>query len=250
LHRDHGHDLGSGASAGSVGSARAPAAAPPGDPADRGLWVGIGGPVGVGKTALVAAICEQLRDHYRLGVVTNDIFTTEDADYLRGRGVLPPDRIVAVETGACPHSAVRDDISTNLEAAERLAEEAGPLDLLLIESGGDNLTMTFSHGLVDAWIFVLDVAGGDDVPRKGGLGITSADLLVINKTDLAPYVGADPALMERDAAARRHGRPTIANSLREDPAASQVITWIRSRLAATRPASVASVASAAVSSPS
>ncbi|RBQ19162.1 urease accessory protein UreG [Spongiactinospora rosea] len=232
MHREHDHGPPAGGGGGST---------PPGDPADRGLWIGIGGPVGVGKTALVAAICEQLRDQARLGVVTNDIFTTEDADYLKSRGVLPPERIVAVETGACPHSAVRDDISVNVEAAEQLARDlrsrdGRPLDLLLIESGGDNLTMTFSHGLVDAWIFVLDVAGGDDVPRKGGPGVTAADLLVINKTDLGEYVGADPARMLKDAQDRRAGRPTVVNSLRHDPSATPVVSWIRDRLAARRPA--------------
>lgn len=233
MHRDHDHHLLAG------GTIDAPPATPPGDPAERGLWVGIGGPVGVGKTALIAAICEQLRDQARLGVVTNDIFTTEDADYLKNRGVLPPERIVAVETGACPHSAVRDDISVNLEAAEQLAHDTQrrdgkPLDLLLIESGGDNLTMTFSRGLVDAWIFVLDVAGGDDVPRKGGLGTTSADLLVINKVDLGPHVGADPMRMMQDAEARRAGRPTIMNSLRDDPAAAQLVEWIRQQMTSRR----------------
>lgn len=235
MHRDDNHNLHWGG-----GTVSAPVAAPPGDPAERGLWVGIGGPVGVGKTALVAAICEQLREQLRLGVVTNDIYTTEDADYLKNRGALPPERIVAVETGACPHSAVRDDISANLEAAEQLARKARaqdgePLDLLLIESGGDNLTMTFSRGLVDAWIFVLDVAGGDDVPRKGGLGVTSADLLVINKVDLAPYVGADPERMIHDGQARREGRPTVMNSLQQDPAASHVVDWIRHLLDARQP---------------
>ncbi|MEU2428217.1 urease accessory protein UreG [Streptomyces sp. NPDC007861] len=218
-----------------------PPAVPPGHPAERGLWVGIGGPVGVGKTALVAAICEQLRDQMRIGVVTNDIYTTEDADYLKRRNILPAERIVAVETGACPHSAVRDDISANLEAAEQLADdtrlrEGRPLDLLLIESGGDNLTMTFSRGLVDRWIFVLDVAGGDDVPRKGGLGITSADLLVINKVDLGPHVGADPELMVQEAEARRGGRPTVMNSLRKDPTAAPVTDWIRLQVDSLQPA--------------
>ena len=216
------------------GGSGAPAT-PPGDPAERGLWIGIGGPVGVGKTALVEAICRQLREDYHLGVVTNDIFTTEDADYLRHQGVLPSERIIAVETGACPHSAVRDDISANLDAVEQLVADTGPLDIVLVESGGDNLTMTFSRGLVDKWIFVLDVAGGDDVPRKGGLGVTSADLLVINKTDLGPHVGADPKRMEADARNRRGTQPTVLNSLREDPAASVVVDWIRQQVEAVRP---------------
>ena len=184
-------------------------APPPSPPVARALRIGIGGPVGSGKTALVAALCRALAGEVRVGVVTNDIYTTEDADALRRMGVLDDDRIVAVETGCCPHTAIRDDISANLDAVEALEGSAGPLDLVLIESGGDNLTATFSYGLVDRQVFVIDVAGGDKVPRKGGPGVTGADLLVINKTDLAPMVGADLELMRRDAAgaAIRPGRP-------------------------------------------
>jgi urease accessory protein len=199
--------------------------------ARRALRVGIGGPVGSGKTALVAALCRQLRDELALAVVTNDIYTTEDADFLLRHGVLPPDRIRAVETGCCPHTAIRDDIAANLDAIEELEQKLGGLDLVLVESGGDNLTATFSKGLVDAQIFVVDVAGGDKVPRKGGPGVTTADLLVVNKTDLAALVGADLSVMARDAAARRGDAPTVFLSLTEDPAASPVVDWVRARLA-------------------
>jgi urease accessory protein len=198
---------------------------------DRALRIGIGGPVGSGKTALVAALCRQLADDLRLGVVTNDIYTTEDADFLRRNGVLPEERIRAVETGCCPHTAIRDDISANLDAIEELEADLGPLDLVLVESGGDNLTATFSRGLVDRQIFVVDVAGGDKVPRKGGPGVTGADLLVINKTDLAPLVGASLDVMARDAAARRGAAPTVFLSLVDDPAAAPVQQWVRGLLA-------------------
>ena len=188
--------------------------------------IGIGGPVGSGKTALVAALCRTLRDEYTIGVVTNDIYTTEDADFLRAHGVLPDERIRAVQTGACPHTAIRDDIGANLDAAEALEREHA-LDLVLIESGGDNLTATFSYGLVHRQIFVIDVAGGDKVPRKGGPGVTRSDLLVINKTDLAPLVGADLDVMAHDAAAVRDGRPVLFTSLTGDPTAMQVADWVR-----------------------
>jgi urease accessory protein len=188
--------------------------------------IGIGGPVGSGKTALVAALCRVLAGTLRLAVVTNDIYTTEDADFLRRAGVLPPERIRAVETGCCPHTAIRDDIAANLDAVEELEDSLGPLDLILVESGGDNLTATFSRGLVDRQIFVLDVSGGDKVPRKGGPGVTTADLLVINKTDLAPLVGADLGVMARDSAARRGDLPTVFLSLVDDPAAVPVAEWV------------------------
>jgi urease accessory protein len=202
--------------------------------ASRALRIGIGGPVGSGKTALVAALCRTFTGELDLAVVTNDIYTTEDADFLLRNGVLPPERIRAVETGCCPHTAIRDDISANLDAVEELEQRLAPLDLVLVESGGDNLTATFSRGLVDRQIFVVDVAGGDKVPRKGGPGVTSADLLVINKTDLAPQVGADLAVMARDAAARRNGAATVFTSLVKDPAATAVADWVRSLLAAAR----------------
>ena len=161
-------------------------------------------------------------------MVTNDIYTTEDADFLRRAGVLPDDRILAVETGCCPHTAIRDDISANLDAVEELEADHPALDLVLVESGGDNLTATFTYGLVDRQIFVIDVAGGDKVPRKGGPGVTRSDLLVINKTDLAPLVGADLEVMARDAAAARGDRLTLFTSLAADPAAADVAAWVRS----------------------
>ena len=193
----------------------------------RALRIGLGGPVGSGKTATVAALCRVLRGELSLAVVTNDIYTREDAEFLLREAVLPPERITAVETGACPHTAIRDDISANLEAVEELEDTVGPLDLILVESGGDNLTATFSRGLADLQIFVLDVSGGDKVPRKGGPGVTFSDLLVVNKTDLAPLVGASLAVMARDAAAVREGRPVIFTSLRADPRAAEVAAWVR-----------------------
>jgi urease accessory protein len=189
--------------------------------------IGIGGPVGSGKTALVAALCRAMSAELMIGVVTNDIFTTEDADFLRRAGVLPGERIRAVQTGACPHTAIRDDISANLDAVEDLESDFPQLDLVLVESGGDNLTATFSYGLVHKQIFVIDVAGGDKVPRKGGPGITRADLLVINKTDLAPFVGADLSVMARDAQAVRGALPTLFTSLAEDADATDVAHWVR-----------------------
>jgi urease accessory protein len=203
-----------------------------GSESSRAVRIGIGGPVGSGKTALVAALCRALGGELRLGVVTNDIYTTEDADFLKRAGVLDPQRIRAVETGCCPHTAIRDDISANLDAVEDLESSLGPLDLILVESGGDNLTATFSRGLIDQQIFVVDVAGGDKVPRKGGPGVTAADLLVINKTDLAPLVGADLSVMDRDARARRGDLPTIFLSIAEDRQATAVADWVRRQVAA------------------
>jgi urease accessory protein len=197
------------------------------------LRIGIGGPVGGGKTALVAALCRALRDRMSIAVVTNDIYTTEDADFLRRHGVLPDERIRAVQTGCCPHTAIRDDITANLDAVEELVSRHDP-DLVLVESGGDNLTATFSYGLVHAQIFVLDVAGGDKVPRKGGPGVTRSDLLVINKIDLAELVGADLEVMRRDAAAVRGERPTVFVSLRQQPDAGPVADWVSGLVAARR----------------
>lgn len=197
----------------------------------RALRVGIGGPVGSGKTALVAALCRSLNSELEIAVVTNDIYTTEDADFLLRHGVLPAERVTAVETGACPHTAIRDDISTNLEAIEELEDKLPPLDLILVESGGDNLTATFSRGLVHQQIFVIDVAGGDKVPRKGGPGVSTSDLLVINKTDLAPMVAADLGVMARDAKLKRGELPVLFTSLTEDPAAATVVAWIHEKLA-------------------
>jgi urease accessory protein len=174
----------------------------------RSFTVGIGGPVGSGKTALVLALCRALRDRVRLGVVTNDIFTREDAEFLTRNDALPPGQIRAVETGGCPHAAIREDISPNLSALEDLMFAVKP-ELLIVESGGDNLAAQYSRELVDYTIYVIDVAGGDKVPRKGGPGITQSDLLVINKTDLAPFVGADLGVMARDAKAMRGDGPTV-----------------------------------------
>jgi urease accessory protein len=190
------------------------------------LRIGIGGPVGSGKTALVAALCRSLSKHRSMAVVTNDIFTEEDAEALRRQQVLPDDRIVAVATGCCPHTAIRDDITANLDALEALEARIDDLELVLVESGGDNLTATFSYGLIDRQIFVVDVAGGDKVPRKGGPGVQRSDLLVINKTDLATFVGADLSVMARDAATQRGTRPVIFQSLADDPAATDVTKWV------------------------
>ncbi|MEU3251122.1 urease accessory protein UreG [Streptomyces sp. NPDC006997] len=222
MHRDHS----------SAGPAAVSADARRGDGSRRALRIGLGGPVGSGKTATVAALCRALRDELSLAVVTNDIYTREDAEFLLREAVLPPERIAAVETGACPHTAIRDDISANLEAVEDLEDEVGPLDLILVESGGDNLTATFSRGLVDAQVFVIDVAGGDDIPRKGGPGVTTADLLVVNKTDLAPYVGSDLGRMAADAGAQRAGLPVVFQSLRSGDGVAEVAAWVRARLAA------------------
>jgi urease accessory protein len=191
----------------------------------RGLRLGVCGPVGTGKSSLIALLCRELADRMSLAVVTNDIYTDEDARFLRASGVLTPDRIRAVETGACPHTAIRDDITANLLTVEELEEEFAP-DLVLIESGGDNLTATFSPALVDTQVFVLDIAGGGDVARKGGPGIERADLLVVNKTDLAPHVGVDRDRMVADAEAARQGRPVIALS-RTDRASVEALTaWV------------------------
>ncbi|UXY26161.1 urease accessory protein UreG [Streptomyces sp. HUAS TT20] len=198
----------------------------------RAVRIGVGGPVGSGKTATVAALCRVLRDELSLAVVTNDIYTREDAEFLLREAVLPPERIAAVETGACPHTAIRDDISANLEAVEDLEDQVGPLDLILVESGGDNLTATFSRGLVDAQIFVIDVAGGDDIPRKGGPGVTTADLLVVNKTDLAPHVGSDLGRMAADAKAQRSELPVVFQSLRSAVGVADVAAWVRERVVA------------------
>ncbi|MEC4017610.1 urease accessory protein UreG [Streptomyces sp. H27-D2] len=198
----------------------------------RALRIGLGGPVGSGKTATVAALCRALRGQLSIAVVTNDIYTREDAEFLLRNAVLPPERITAVETGACPHTAIRDDISANLEAVEDLEDAVGPLDLVLVESGGDNLTATFSKGLVDAQVFIIDVAGGDKIPRKGGPGVITSDLLVINKTDLAPLVGADLGVMDRDARAQRGDLPVAFTSLATEGGIEPVADWVRERLAA------------------
>jgi urease accessory protein len=210
-----------------------------GAPGTRPLRIGIGGPVGSGKTALVAALCRQLATAVSIVVITNDIFTTEDAEALRRMAVLADERIMPVETGACPHTAIRDDISANLDAVEQLETANAPVELTLVESGGDNLTAIFSRALVDRQIFVIDVAGGDKVPRKGGPGVTTADLLVINKTDLAPFVNADLGVMDRDAKARRGALPIAFTSLVAPRGADVVAAWVTEQLASWRSASSA-----------
>jgi urease accessory protein len=187
----------------------------------RAFTVGIGGPVGSGKTALLLALCRQLRDRHSLAVVTNDIFTKEDGEFLVRHEALGTDRIVAVETGGCPHTAVRDDVSQNLDALTQLMVKIDP-DLMFVESGGDNLAAQFSRDLADFTIYVIDVSGGDKIPRKGGPGITQSDLLVINKTDLAPLVGADLAVMARDAAHMRGSGPVVFAQVTKDVGVSQI----------------------------
>ena len=192
--------------------------------------VGIGGPVGSGKTALVESLVVRLRDRYDVAVITNDIYTQEDAQFLIRRGALPEDRVLGVETGGCPHTAIREDASVNLEAVHQLTRRFPGLELLFVESGGDNLAATFSPELVDATIYVIDVAEGDKIPRKGGPGIMRSDLLVINKIDLAPYVGADLGVMERDATRMRGARPFVFTNLRDGTGADTVVDWIRREL--------------------
>ena len=197
----------------------------------RSLRLGVAGPVGTGKSSLIALICRELAAELQLGVITNDIYTDEDARFLRSAGVLDPERIRAVETGACPHTAIRDDVTANLLAVEDLEHDFAPLDVVLVESGGDNLTATFSPALVDAQIFVLDVAGGGDVARKGGPGIGRADLLVVNKTDLAPYVDVDVPQMIADGMAARDGRPVLGLSRTDRASIEQLKDWVRGVLA-------------------
>jgi urease accessory protein len=193
----------------------------------RPLKIGVGGPVGSGKTALVETLARRLRDHFDMAVITNDIYTQEDAQFLVRRGALPAERVVGVETGGCPHTAIREDASVNLEAVHELLGRFPGLELLFVESGGDNLSATFSPELVDATIYVIDVAEGDKIPRKGGPGIMRSDLLVINKIDLAPYVGADLGVMERDAKRMRGERPFVFTNLREGDGADAIVSWIR-----------------------
>ncbi len=194
------------------------------------LRIGIGGPVGSGKTALVEALCRRLQSDYDLAVITNDIYTREDAEFLTRRGVLPPERIVGVETGGCPHTAIREDASVNLEAANAMFRKFPALQILFIESGGDNLAATFSPELVDATIYVIDVAEGDKIPRKGGPGITTSGLLIINKIDLAPYVGASLEVMDRDAKRVRGERPYVFTNLKDGTGVDTVVGWIRREL--------------------
>lgn len=196
----------------------------------RPTRLGIGGPVGSGKTTLVWRLCQHLRDKYDLAVVTNDIYTREDAEFLTKQQALAPERIRGVETGGCPHTAIRDDTTMNEQACQELQSLFPKLQLLLMESGGDNLTATFSPELVDAYIYVIDVAEGEKIPRKGGPAIRTSDLLVINKIDLAPYVGADLKIMESDTIRMRQGRPFLFCDLKKEQGLPEVIAWIEHQL--------------------
>lgn len=189
--------------------------------------IGVAGPVGSGKTALIEALTRKMADKYSIGVITNDIYTKEDAEFLSKNSVLPIERIIGVETGGCPHTAIREDASMNLEAVEEMMERFPDIEILFIESGGDNLSATFSPELVEATIFVIDVAEGDKIPRKGGPGITRSDLLVINKIDLAPYVGADLDVMDRDSKKMRGSRPFLFTNIRGDEGIDCVVEWIQ-----------------------
>jgi urease accessory protein len=191
------------------------------------LRIGIGGPVGSGKTALVDALCKAMRGRYRLGVITNDIFTREDMEFLVRSEALAADRIIGVQTGGCPHTAIREDASMNFEALDEMSARHPDLEIVFLESGGDNLAASFSPELVDASIYVIDVSGGDKIPRKGGPGVTRSDLLVINKIDLAPHVGADLGVMARDAQAMRGARPFVFTNLKTGDGLEGVIAWIK-----------------------
>jgi len=191
------------------------------------LRIGIGGPVGSGKTALVDALCKTLRERYRLGVITNDIFTREDMEFLVKSEALTPDRIIGVQTGGCPHTAIREDASMNFDALDEMTARHPGLDIIFLESGGDNLAASFSPELVDASIYVIDVSGGDKIPRKGGPGVTRSDLLVINKIDLAPYVGASLDVMARDSKTMRGERPFVFTNLKSGQGLQDVVGWIQ-----------------------
>jgi urease accessory protein len=194
------------------------------------LRIGIGGSVGSGKTALVDALCKTMRERYRLGVVTNDIFTREDMEFLVRSQALPDDRIIGVQTGGCPHTAIREDASMNFDALDELSKRHADLEIVFLESGGDNLAASFSPELVDASMYVIDVAGGDKIPRKGGPGVMRSDLLVINKIDLAPHVGASLDVMARDARRMRGDRPFVFTNLKSGAGLEEVVTWIRREL--------------------
>jgi urease accessory protein len=189
--------------------------------------IGVAGPVGSGKTALIEILARRMAKDYSIGVITNDIYTKEDAEFLTKNSVLPKERIIGVETGGCPHTAIREDASMNLEAVDELLGRFPDIEVLFIESGGDNLSATFSPELVDATIFVIDVAEGDKIPRKGGPGITRSDLLVINKIDLAPYVGASLGVMERDSRLMRGDRPFLFTDIRSGKGVDEVVAWVR-----------------------
>src|SRR5919112_2924629 len=189
--------------------------------------IGIAGPVGSGKTALIERLTRRMSDSYSIGVITNDIYTKEDAEFLTQNSLLPAERIIGVETGGCPHTAIREDASMNLEAVEEMAQRFPDIKIIFIESGGDNLSATFSPDLADVTIFVIDVAEGDKIPRKGGPGITRSDLLVINKIDLAPYVGASLEIMERDARKMRKGAPFVFTNLMTSEGVDSIIGWLQ-----------------------
>ena len=193
------------------------------------LRIGIGGPVGSGKTALTLALCRRLREEYNIAVVTNDIYTREDAEFLTRNGALAPERIVGVETGGCPHTAIREDASMNLAAVADLCEKFAGLDIVFVESGGDNLAATFSPELSDLTLYVIDVAAGEKIPRKGGPGITKSDLLIINKIDLAPMVGASLEVMDRDAKRMRGERPFIFTNLKIDQGLEDIVRFIETK---------------------
>ena len=189
--------------------------------------IGVAGPVGSGKTALIEILIRKLAKDYSIGVITNDIYTKEDAEFLCKNSILPRERIIGVETGGCPHTAIREDASMNLEAVEELMDRFPDIELMFIESGGDNLSATFSPELVEAAIFVIDVSEGDKIPRKGGPGISRSDLLIINKIDLAPYVGADLSVMERDSKKMRGDKPFMFTNIRDDQGVDEVVKWIK-----------------------
>nr|WP_315852101.1 urease accessory protein UreG [Tautonia rosea] len=221
FHNDPGHDH-----MGRPGMARYAG------PTRQVFTLGVAGPVGSGKTALVEMLCHALWPEINLAVITNDIYTHEDAEFLSRREALPLERIVGIQTGGCPHTAIRDDASANLSAVGNFQRQFPGLELVIVESGGDNLTAVFSRELADRFIFVIDVAEGDKIPRKGGPGICNSDLLVINKTDLAPYVGADLEVMHRDSTRMRGERPFLMTSIRQKEGVDQVVSWVREQLAA------------------
>lgn len=197
---------------------------------NRPVHIGIGGPVGTGKTTLIKALLEEMKDEYSIGVITNDIYTREDADYLINEHVIEDERIIGVETGGCPHTAIREDASMNFEAIDELKQRFDDLDIVIVESGGDNLSATFSPELADASIYVIDVSSGGDIPRKGGPGVTRSDFLVVNKTDLAPHVGVDLDEMRKDTKVSRDNRPYVFADIRAKKGIDEVVNWIKKDL--------------------